>query len=214
MVSRIFSLAIFAAFLATPFSMAQAVETPVKFLERYPFKQLSPAVELVEGFSVYDGVLGDMPGAPHRGIDYVQKKGQQFVPFDVYSMHEGVAWRGIGTTWGNYVMIEKIASSRLRYYTIYAHLSDVPYTIPLRGRAGLPMVAGTFIGKANATGVLNGIPQLHLELQKRDMVTGLWTKLDPYGVYERASSKRYPQPGITLKGLPHFWFSDTPPFVK
>jgi murein DD-endopeptidase MepM/ murein hydrolase activator NlpD len=215
MFSRVFPLIILGVFLTAPFAMAQTVETPIKFIERYPFRQLSPAIELIEGFSAYDGALQDVPGAAHHGIDFVVRKRKAFVPFEVYAAHEGVVWQGTGPSWGNYVMIEKVASARVRYYTIYAHLSDIPVHIPQRAsRYGLPIVAGTFLGKAGTSGDTKGNPQLHFELQHRDMVTGKWTRIDPYGVYDRASSKRYPQPGKTLMGLPHFWLSDAPRFAQ
>lgn len=45
-----------------------------KILQCHPFCEypIYP-VELIEGFSMYDGNLGDKVGDPHKGIDFVRR---------------------------------------------------------------------------------------------------------------------------------------------
>ena len=188
-----------------------------KFLENYPFSD--SRVKLVEGFSAYDGVIGDTPGELHKGIDYVLVVNDVYLPFAVTSMHDGMAFHGTSETWGEFVIIYKTISNK-RYSTIYAHLDAVSSKIPRQfleengkrflNENGLTMRAGEFIGTAGTTGLTNGIAQLHLELHEKDLKTGLNRKLDPYSVDDRASSGRYPQPGQSLSGLNHFWNNDQP----
>lgn len=191
------------------------------FLKNLPFEKLEPAVALVEGFSAYEGILGDTPGDVHRGIDYARMAGDKFLPFDIFSMHDGTAMQGESKTWGNFVIVRYEQSPTLRYYTIYAHLTDIPERFPdLRTvRAGewrgVPVAAGEFLGRAGVSGNTNGITQLHLELQEEDLATpsngtGRWLKLDPYGIYGQAGA--YPQTGEMLAGLKHYWTSDGPAY--
>ena len=60
-----------------------------KIFKCWPFKLLTPPVQLVEGFEAYDGVLKDPAGTPHKGIDYVRWRDGSFISFEVFSMHEG-----------------------------------------------------------------------------------------------------------------------------
>ncbi|MFH0873836.1 MAG: hypothetical protein V1846_03280 [Candidatus Komeilibacteria bacterium] len=122
-----------------------------KFLECYPFS--NPRVRLVEGFPVYDGVLGDPPGEIHRGIDYVLPVGKglsfadgvQLAPgshfntqglralgFEVFGMHAGTAYQGTSSSWGRFVAVtsEPRRGQTTVYRTIYAHLATVNKAIP------------------------------------------------------------------------------------
>ncbi|MEK9156981.1 MAG: M23 family metallopeptidase [Patescibacteria group bacterium] len=192
-----------------------------KFLENYPFSD--SRVKLVEGFSAYDGVIGDTPGEAHKGIDYVLILDDAYLPFAVASMHDGMAFHGTSDTWGKFVIIYK-TMDRKHYNTIYAHLDEVSSNIPLQflgkdgkrvlNEDGFTIRAGEFLGTAGITGATNGIVQLHIELHEKDLVTGLNQKLDPYGVNDRASSGQYPQPSQSLSGLNHFWFEDKPHFSQ
>ena len=200
-----------------------------KIFKCWPFKLLTPPVQLVEGFEAYDGVLKDPAGTPHKGIDYVRWRDGSFISFEVFSMHEGEAFQGVSKTWGRFVVVRRKLSKNLRYDTIYAHLDHrTPSNIPiLPGRPrhhkwpenytkrprGRRIKAGTYLGWAGITGKTNRIVQLHLELHKIAIQTGERQKLDPYGLYARASSGKYPQPGSSLRGLRHFWISDSPPFA-
>lgn len=183
----------------------------------YPFADTR--VQLVEGFAAYDGVLKDEPGTPHKGIDYVVRRGEAFLPFNVYAMHDGVALQGVSATWGNFVAIyaSPLGDGR-QLKTIYAHLDGINPDMPSFAKDGsaldgmrIPM--GTMLGRAGVSGSTNGIPQLHLELHEKDLQQ-VTTKRDPYGVYDRASSGRYPQPGKPLHGLDHAWVSDTPSYAS
>lgn len=160
-------------------------------LSHYPFADTR--VCLVEGFSQYDSVLKDTPGDPHRGIDYVLmkgvdpvprdirtihdllRKGSVCVPFDVHAMHDGIAYQGVSTSWGNFVLmyLPSIVAGT-KYRTVYAHLDDIPVEIPQHdvmrdGKSILnpvryEMSAGRRIGRAGTSGMTNGIIQLHIEL--------------------------------------------------
>lgn len=184
----------------------------------YPFAD--QRVRLVEGFTVYDGVLKDEPGAPHKGIDYAIREGETFLPFDVFAMHDGVAIQGVSQSWGNFVALyaSPLGDGR-QLKTIYAHLDEIDPAMPFFGEDGLildgiAVKVGNKIGRTGISGSTNDIPQLHLELHEKDLEAQTPTKRDPYGVYDRASSKRYPQPGSSLQGLDHAWTSDTPPYAS
>jgi murein DD-endopeptidase MepM/ murein hydrolase activator NlpD len=189
-----------------------------KFLQSYPFSD--PRVRIAEGFSAYDGNLGDPAGALHRGIDYVLKENGRYLPFDVFAMHDGKAYRGISPTWGAFVVIQYIfQQGEVRFDTVYAHLDAVDKDIPMfedngkenrSGGARKEIRAGDWIGTAGTSGATNGLIQLHVELHRKDLRTGEWEKLDPYGVYDRLSSGRYPQPAESLNGLEHSWIKDDP----
>src|SRR5437870_10703525 len=97
-----------------------------KFLLNYPFSDST--IQLVEGFAAYDGVLNDPIGAPHKGIDYV-KKGEVLLGFEVFAMHDGLAYQGLSESWGKFVSVRTVVES-IAYDTIYAHLSHVDETIP------------------------------------------------------------------------------------
>ncbi len=183
----------------------------------YPF--IDRRVRLVEGFAAYDGVLGDEPGAPHQGIDYALSIDGHLQPFDVFSMHDGVAFRGRSTTWGEFVSIYSREFDTVQYVTIYAHLDEIIADIPLLPKPGAegvgePVQSGDRLGCCGASGQTNGIPQLHVELHRKNLATGERERLDPYGVYDRTSSGRYPQPGESLAGLSHFWTSSVPHFPR
>lgn len=193
-----------------------------KFLQIYPFSDLR--VRLVEGFAAYDGTLGDPVGVSHRGIDYVIREGDGYLPFDVFAMHDGLAYRGVSPTWGAFVVIQYvIPQDQLRFDTVYAHLDDVDETISVLEDEGKEnrstgarknVRAGDWIGVAGTTGSTNGLIQLHLELHRKDLESGEWEKLDPYGLDDRYSSGRYPQPGTLLSGRDHAWISDDPPLAS
>ena len=97
----------------------------MKILECYPFPKLLPPVLLVEGFEAYDGVLGDVPGDLHKGIDYGCRRNGRYISFDVYSAHGGEAFKGISKTWGLFVVVRKVVRKDFRYDTIYSHLKFV-----------------------------------------------------------------------------------------
>lgn len=181
------------------------------FLRNYPFSD--SRARLVEGFAAYDGILNDTPGAPHRGIDYVLRLRGRYLPFDVHAMHAGRARQGCSRTWGKFVIVS--AKDGDEYYdTLYAHLDAIPKTIPpltASAPASILLPAGAYLGRAGTSGDTKGIPQLHIELHLLN--DGQREKLDPYGVYDRASSGRYPQPGNTLAGLEHAWTTDVPATV-
>jgi murein DD-endopeptidase MepM/ murein hydrolase activator NlpD len=198
-----------------------------RLFQCYPFA--NPAVRLVEGFKAYDGVLKDPIGAPHKGIDYVLKDGEEHRTFNVYAMHDGLAYQGVSTSWGNFVLIYLAPDNGRLYRTVYAHLDSVLGALPQqtarsqsgkdhRNINGFAVTAGTLLGRAGTTGQTNGITQLHLEFHDAtamspDEKSGL-EKIDPYGVYDRASSGRYRQPGVSLAGLDHAWVSDDPAFAR
>ena len=51
-------------------------------------------------------------------------------------------------------------------------------------------------------------------MQRKDLKTNERTVIDPYGVYDKVSSGKYPQPGESLKGLEHYFATDEPDFAK
>lgn len=191
-----------------------------KLLACYPFAD--PRIKLVEGFSAYDGAIGDEPGKPHRGIDYVLYLDGIFRSFDIYAMHDGIAFQGKSDSWGTFVLLH-LERDGVRYRTVYGHLDTVdpdiaPQFIEQNGQrivntAGTPLQTGHWLGRAGMSGWTNHIIQLHLELHQKDLVTDHTEKLDPYGVYDQASSGKYPQPGDSLRGLTHAWMTDEPPFA-
>ena len=197
----------------------EAVPT-LPFLAHYPFEALSPEIEIAEGFAAYDGYLGDTRGEYHKGIDYIRKQGNAFLPFNVYSMHNGEAWRGSSETWGNFVIIRRTMTPTLRYYTIYAHLDGVPQRLQELSKEkgveieGSPIKSGAYLGFANTSGNTRGVSQFHMEMHEQNLITGTWVKLDPYGIYSTKSSRRYPDPGDSLNELDHYWVSDRPKFVQ
>lgn len=184
----------------------------IPFLVCYPFSL--PSIMLAEGFSAYDGVLGDAPNTPHKGIDYVFQDGTgTYFSFAVFAMHDGFASQGTSESWGNFVAIHASPSAHgMRFASIYAHLSEIPSTILKDEKAWIR--AGSFLGQAGTSGWAHGIPQLHLEIHASQEGTEDFKKIDPYGLYERYSSGRYRQPGHSLQGLPHLWTSDMPPLVR
>jgi murein DD-endopeptidase MepM/ murein hydrolase activator NlpD len=184
----------------------------MKVLECYPFADSS--IRLVEGFSVYDGVLGDEPGTPHKGVDYILRVSQEYRPFDVYAAHPGIAFRGQSETWGGFVAIYGKAINDKQPITIYAHLDCIESSIPEfskegKNKAGLVVLPGKYLGLTGTTGRTNSIPQLHFEMHLKDLKTGTREKVDPYGIYDRASSGKYSQPGEKLNGK-HYWHVDQP----
>jgi murein DD-endopeptidase MepM/ murein hydrolase activator NlpD len=191
-----------------------------KLLHIYPFSD--EYVRLVEGFAAYDGTLGDPPGAPHRGIDYVLERNGDYLPFDIFAMHDGRAYRGMSQSWGSFVVIQhEIPRDQVRFDTVYAHLDELDERIPVLDDkrehqsigARKEVRVGSWIGKTGTSGTTNDIVQLHVELHRKDLQTGAWEKLDPYGLYERFSSGRYLQPSASLRGLDHAWTSDEPPLA-
>lgn len=188
----------------------------VQLLTHYPFKDIG--IELIEGFSVYDGHLLDTPNTPHKGIDYVLRKNNEFESFDVFAMHYGQAYQGLSNTWGAFVCIHyPDALENHRYSTIYAHLKAIPKHIPFLNPnhqiTPENILAGEYIGKASTSGLTNNIIQLHIELHQKNLVTNITTKCDPYGIYDHRDSEKYPQPGLSLEHKPHFWISDFPTFA-
>lgn len=191
-----------------------------KFLVRYPFSD--PRVRLVEGFLAYDGAIGDEPGTPHKAIDYVLGEAGTYRSFEVYAMHAGEAFRGVSESWGSFVVIY-LAIENIRYATVYAHLDQIdpliapyfldPATKQQKNPRGTVMTAGRYLGITGTSGWTDGIPQLHLELHRQTPGNDKLQKLDPYGLNDRASSGRYPQPGHSLAGLDHAWATDLPPLV-
>lgn len=191
------------------------------FLSNYPFSD--PAVQLVEGFASYDGVLGDTPGAPHKGIDYILQMEGVPIPFTVHAMHDGVAFHGTSDSWGTFVVIHAPSKGGTRSSSIYAHLASVdppiaPQFVEQHGQrrpntAGTLIRAGQLLGRAGTTGWTNNIVQLHIEIHVKSM-TGDFVKVDPYGINDTASSGRYPQPGWSLKHLPHLWTTNLPPLAS
>lgn len=187
----------------------------IKFLESYPFKNLG--VTIAEEFSVYDGNLRDVPGKPHGGIDYVLKKNGEFASFEVYTMFEGHARFGVSGSWGKYFVISKFLD-KFQYDCVYAHLDNITEEIQkyaiIQGDKDFIIPSGYCLGWTGTTGNTKNIRQLHLELHEKNLLTGERRKLDPYGVYDRLASNKYPQPGKSLRGLNHFWVSDEPKFAK
>ena len=186
----------------------------IKFLECYPFKHIG--LKIAEGFSAYDGNLGDMAGESHFGIDYVLKKNGEFISFEVYSMFEGALSFGVSASLGKFFTISRQIGD-FRYDLIYAHLDHINEDLQkyelIRGEMDFIVPSRYFLGWSSATGLTHGIRQLHIELHGKNLVTGEKNKLDPYGVYDRLSSGKYRQPGQTLAGLNHLWISDEPEFA-
>lgn len=189
----------------------------MKILKCYPFKD--KRIRLVEGFKVYDGYLGDKKGVAHKGIDYVLESEEgRFTTFDVFSAHDGEVFQGRSKRgWGRFVIIYKELKKR-RFVTVYAHLAMVHPQIPSFSqrikdkKEGFVINEGRFLGKAGITGWTKRKIQLHFELQIENK-QGEWIKIDPYGVDDVVSSRRYPQPGHSLRGLEHFWTTDNPHFA-
>ena len=195
-------------------------------LENYPFPLLNPPVTIAEGFDSYDGNLKDKPGSPHLAIDYVQKFGESYQSFPVFSAHSGSAIQGYGKTWGKFVIIRSGVNNRFNkngespdftFNTLYSHLINVPDYIPfiksdINEEGGIDIESATHIGDAGTTGTTNGIPQLHFEMHEVNTKTKETFRIDPYGIYARLSSGKYPKIGDSLKNLPHYWKSDTPDF--
>lgn len=189
-----------------------------KILQNYPFEKLNPPVILVEGCKAYDGAIGDEPGKPHKGIDFVRKKGKQYLSFDVFSSQDGKAFQGLSETWGKFVSVRQ-EINEIRLDTIYVHLDEVNPKIPVLPGKDVEIEfvlikAGEWLGTAGITGNTKGITQLHWEMHRKNLKTGKRKVLDPYGVYDRASSGKYSQPGESLKGLSHYFASNNPKFAK
>lgn len=191
----------------------------LKFLQSYPFKKLNPPVTLVEGCKEYDGVIGDPPGAKHNGIDYVRKKGKRYLSFNIFASDDGEAFQGVSKTWGNFVNVRKMIGG-FRFETIYVHLDKVNPKIvflPKDKKIKIKFTkikVGEWLGTAGITGNTNGIIQLHFEIQRKNLKTEKRKIIDPYGIYDKASSGKYSQPGESLKGLNHYFTSDNPKFSK
>jgi murein DD-endopeptidase MepM/ murein hydrolase activator NlpD len=190
----------------------------MKLLKCYPFIEQEPAVRLVEGFKAYDGVLGDEKGGTHKGIDYARQDSQgRFVSFEVFSTHDGEAFQDLSKSWGKFVIIYKQIKKE-KFATVYAHLRQVSKNVPNLPKTkkqklkGLKVKEGQLLGRAGTTGWTKRKIQLHFELLKKDLAKKEWQKLDPYGVYDVASSKKYPQPSQSLKGLDHYWVTNNPLF--
>ncbi len=187
--------------------------SPFKFLQRYPFR--NPAIELVEGFSVYDGNLDDQVGARHSGIDYALPQGESFIPFDVYAMHPGYAAQGSSPSWGKYVIIffpEKQGGHE--YATLYSHLEGVPSNLPWYKVGGNYlnysfMDTGTLLGHASTTGDTKNNPQLHIEIHDYDTEYQR-VKRDIYHIYDRLSSGKYPKVGEVFTYDSHHFMSNYP----
>lgn len=191
-----------------------------KVLKCYPFARLiNPPVKLVEGFKVYDGYLGDERGREHKGIDYVRvdEKGR-FLSFEVFSSHNGNVFRGRSDSWGNFVKVCQEIKN-LRFETIYAHLESIPKEFSILPKAGEPKNKGMiisqsrYLGKVGTSGDTKGNIQLHFELQIKNLKTGKRKRVDPYGIYDRYTSGKYPQPGESLKRGKHYWTSNRPLFA-
>lgn len=194
-----------------------------KILENYPFEKLNPPIILVEGLGGYDGVIGDEPGAEHKGIDYVLKTGEEYASFHVYATHEGEAFFGESEKgWGTFVNLRKTTpNGKIRFESLYVHLDTVNPKIPKLTPDGterqyIHLQAGEYLGTAGNTGNTGKykIIQLHFELQRKDLETNERKVIDPYGVYEKVSSGKYPQPGHLLTGLDHYFSTDNPGLMK
>lgn len=188
-----------------------------KILSNYPFKDI--AIELIEGFSFYDGNLLDPINTPHKGIDYVLRKDKQFVSFEVYSMHEGLAYQGNSDSWGKFVYVYyPNVIDNFRYSTIYAHLNEINPVIPFLEKdqdiSLKHLKTAFYLGTSGITGWTNNLIQLHIEVHRKDTATNSTEKCDPYGIYDRKSSGKYPQPGQMLVHQKHYWKTDFPEFAK
>ena len=192
-------------------------------LGNYPFALENPPVTIAEGFEAYDGYLLDKPGDLHWAIDYVKNDNGKFLPFAVYSSHKGVAFQGYGKTWGKFVVVKIRDENGNGYNTLYSHLENVPMHLPfmnsdIDSSKGVEIEAMTYIGDAGKTGNTKGLNQLHFELHKVNGGANGESKntvrIDPYGLYLRYSSGKYPQPGTALFGLEHYWRGNNPGFVE
>lgn len=211
-------------------------------LINWPFAKTEPPVKITEGW-IYRGSIGDVKGDMHKAVDFVcQKENGEYIPFDIYSMHDGVAFQSEVESWGPFVLIRKQIDKTHWIDTLYGHLDNIPSSIPKLEKSedggaifpeeapadkkpvGFPIKAGTLIGTAGNKGWTHGIIHLHFELQIHVPETeslGLG-KRDPFGIYDYESreiepgttKEFYPQPGSSLKGLPHYFTSDDPPFAN
>jgi murein DD-endopeptidase MepM/ murein hydrolase activator NlpD len=194
-----------------------------KILQNYPFEKLDPPVILVEGLGGYDGAIGDERGGEHKGIDYVRKVDREYVSFDVFATNDGEAFWGISDKgWGYFVNLRKVIGDT-RFETIYVHLEPgsinpkIPQLPVDKEKIQFAKLeTGEKIRRAGNTGNTgkDKIIQLHFEMQIKDLKTNDRKVVDPYGLYAKASSGKYPQPGKSLKGLNHYFISDEPNFAK
>lgn len=135
-------------------------------------------------------------------------------------MHDGIAFQGFGKTWGKFVVIRKRdPAKQIGYNTLYSHLDNIPKNIPfmtsdIDNSKGIFITSNTYIGDASTTGNTKGINQLHLEFHQVNTKNKSTLRIDPYGIYRRLSSGLYPIPGLSLKKLPHYFYSDLPKFAK
>lgn len=185
----------------------------VRFLACYPFSD--PRVQLLESPYAFFPVP---PSFPYRGTDYVRHQGEVYVSFGVYAAAPGTASTSYNSLWGNFITVQHEALGH-RFDTVYAHLERIVGDLPFvpedfRARHGRPVRAGELIGIAGSTGQSTGIIKLHFKLfsvgtDENDPRWHRHIEIDPYGI---SYLRRYPQPGESLEGLPHFFESDRPPF--
>ncbi len=161
----------------------------------------------------------DTPEDRHWGIDYVRKEDESFLTFPIFSTHEGIAFKGDSKSWGKFVVIRKITKDNKGYNTLYSHLDNVPDYIPYMNKGisdsdGIFIENNIYLGEASTTGNTKGIPQLHFEFHIIDTKNNNTLRADPYGVYKRLSSNLYPQLGLTLENVNHYWMKNQPDFAN
>jgi hypothetical protein len=186
----------------------------LSLLENYPFKNIG--IEVAEGFVVSKNNPRSALGGLPNGIDYILKKQEEYVSFEVFSMYEGHIRFGVSQKWGKFFVISKTLGS-FQYDTVYAHLDfineDIQKYAIIHGDMDFIIPGKYFLGMCGKTGDTKKIRQLHIELHEKNVLTGERKKLDPYGIYDRLSSGKYPKPGELLNKLPHAWVEDYPEFV-
>ncbi len=172
-----------------------------------------PEVRLQQGWTY---TFDPDPGA-HRGIDYIKgelDKTETWRTFDVVAAASGDAIRGVGTHWGNYVIIrhpERDAEGN-HYHTLYAHLEADSISPRLSTFAWKQVARGEFLGRAGASGVVDrhGNKQptwihLHFEVHRGDARPRAlnYNRIDPYDLYR--TREHYHIPGSN-----HLWLSLSP----
>ena|GEM_PF-5948050 len=167
----------------------------------------------------YTAPIGPNPDDPyaHNGIDYIKGEVDEapWQSFDVVATTDGVAMQSSGGGYGTFVFIRhsETDANGHHYFTLYAHLDNVPSKIPIKSRwdttfsSWAQVERGEKIGTAGATGVTDSSwVHLHFEVLRGGYAQN---KTDPYDIYETRSY--YPGGNTyTSCGSRRLWTTDPP----